>query len=130
TVVFVAFVLGTGGHAAPLDEYVAQWDPNWGWSLQWDEIDEEGLRLVHVVFTSHEWKGTVWNHRLYIVIPPKVTEPKADGLYISGSGNGVGEVTAMKEMAKASQMPAAALMDIPNQPLFGGLKEDALIAYT
>jgi PhoPQ-activated pathogenicity-related protein len=113
-----------------LDEYVAR-DP-------WDEPvyrivgtrTQDGFRLLQIEFVSQTWQNIPWSHRLLLVVPPEVVPAQAAVLYISGSGSGNDEIQAMREVAAATRMPAAALMDIPNQPLFDNLREDALIAYT
>jgi hypothetical protein len=49
---------------------------------------------------------------------------------ISGSGDRPLDLEDGVRMARESGAPVAILADIPNQPLFGGLMEDALLAYT
>jgi len=53
-------------------------------------------------------------------------------LFITGSWRGTysEEVEYVKEISERLGTISAVLFDVPNQPLFGGLSEDALIAYT
>lgn len=115
--------------AAPLDDYVARPESDFSYQVLGTQT-LDGFQLLQVQFTSQRWQNTVWNHRLLVVVPPQVLPTKTALLYISGSGSGNDEVAAMREVAAATRMPAAALLDIPNQPLFGGMREDELIAHT
>lgn len=132
-IALILLVASAGTVAAELtalDEYVAR---DAGETLAYRIVGsrtEDGFRLLHIEFVSQIWQGIPWTHRLLVVVPPEVVPSQTGILYISGSGSGNDEITAMREVAAATRMPAAALMDIPNQPLFGGMREDELIAHT
>lgn len=121
---------GAPSLAAQLDDYVSAKDDVYGWKVVTTQPLPGGLRVLQVEVTSQRWQDIVWRHRLFVVVPPELADSDAGLLFISGSGSGQEEVLAMAELAKRLQVPAAALMDIPNQPLFHGLREDALIAHT
>lgn len=128
-VLVAAACLGPAARAAPLDDYVRQDDGAYGWVILQDQRDGAGFRTLHVELTSQKWQGYVWKHRLLVVVPPAHAPASTGLLYISGSGSGVEELAAMRQVATLTGAVSAALMDIPNQPIMG-LREDALIAYT
>lgn len=95
-------------------------------------------KTYQFLLTSQQWKGITWRHQLTIVVPSKL-EKDGSLLIISGGGNtaeqpnwstrdGLWPVAA--QMAETNRALVAVLKQTPNQPLFGGLKEDALICYT
>lgn len=51
-------------------------------------------------------------------------------LWITGSGDGAKSDPLLTAVSDRAGIYAAALTDVPNQPLYGGRKEDALLAYT
>lgn len=116
--------------ATPLDAYVAQSDDAYAWHIVDEQTSSEGMRIIGVELTSQRWQGIEWQHRLMIVIPETTASPEAGLLFISGSGSGRDEVDAMIQMASLLHVPTAVLLDTPNQPLFDGLREDALIAHS
>ncbi|NLN19974.1 MAG: PhoPQ-activated pathogenicity-like protein PqaA type [Firmicutes bacterium] len=119
-----------GGQTRPLDEYVAAPDTVFKWQLLTSLPVASGGTLHQITFTSQTWKETVWNHRIYLVIPDGELIGNTALLFITGSGSGTTEVTLMTQLAQMVSAPVAVLFDVPNQPLFGGLREDALIAMT
>ena len=114
----------------PLDEYVARGAGEAPSYRVVDSTVEDGFRVLQVEFVSQIWQDIPWTHRLFIVVPPDVEPSRTGVLFISGSGSGDVETAGMLEVARMTRMPAAALMDVPNQPLFDDLWEDALMAYT
>ncbi|MGI6083594.1 MAG: PhoPQ-activated protein PqaA family protein [Limnochordia bacterium] len=118
------------GETLPLDEYVTAPDSVYKWQLLTSLPVPSGGSLHQITFTSQTWKETVWQHRLYLVIPDGEMVGNTALLFITGSGSGTTEVTLMTQLAQMIGAPVAVLFDVPNQPLFGGLKEDALIALT
>lgn len=125
----VLVLFASGISAAPLDDYVARTESDFQYEILSDQTGSDGFRVLQIRMTSQRWQNLVWRHRLMLVIPPQV-ESDAALVYVSGSGSGNDELMAVKQLAGLVKAPAAALMDIPNQPLFAGLNEDALIAYT
>ncbi len=90
---------------------------------------------VHTLrLQSQVWRGHPWTHRLHCVIPSTVNAatPAAAGclLHITGSGEHPSELAPLQDLAVRLGAPVAILQDVPNQPLFGDLREDALIAHT
>ena len=101
----------------------------WEWLAQTDRVD--GTTVHELKLISQVWQGIVWQHRLRIITPRGMQgRPPLALLIISGSGNGEQEVREGGFMARELGAPVAILHDIPNQPLFGGLVEDDLLAHT
>ena len=76
------------------------------------------------------WKGIHWNHRFLLTIPDNLRIKNYVLLYITGSEGLDRPLRYLSPLADALGMPIAIIYDIPNQPLFGDLREDALISYT
>jgi len=79
--------------------------------------------------TSQSWQGISWIHRIRILIPKGKAQPYVV-LMVTGSGDGQEELAICSEISRLTGMAVAILHDVPNQPLFGNLYEDALMAYT
>ena len=76
------------------------------------------------------WQGTHWNHRLLIITPERLEVKDHILLYITGSEDIGRPLRYLLPLSSALKMPVGVIYDIPNQPLFGGLREDALISYS
>ena len=88
-------------------------------------------RFYDVEFTSQEWKGTIWTHRLAITIPAKSLFPDLAFLMIGADYPFyIDHATLGHIYAEQLGVTCAFLYDVPNQPLFDGLIEDGIIAYT
>ncbi len=111
-----------------LRAYVEKEDPNYKWELT-SKDDFFGSQVLNISLQSQNWKGTVWSHRLRLILPKKLRHSFAL-LFITGSGQGLEELAICKMFSDSLGLPCAILHDIPNQPLFNGLYEDAIIALT
>jgi PhoPQ-activated pathogenicity-related protein len=107
-----------------LSRYVAAVDTHCTWSSK-----SEGLGITGVHLVSQSWHGTIWAHRIKLLVPEKILQPYIL-LMISGSGDGHEELVMCREISRLTGISVAVLHYVPNQPLFGGLYEDALMAYT
>ncbi|MBV9726301.1 MAG: PhoPQ-activated pathogenicity protein, partial [Gammaproteobacteria bacterium] len=99
-------------------------------------------QYLAAILTSQTWRGIVWKHQLFLVKPSKLDEPPAQALlFIDGGSWEPGYETTTGEhlpreagvfvrLAEALRAPVAIVRQVPFEPLFGGLREDALIAYT
>lgn len=114
--------------ATPLDDYVAAEDNTYGWEIV-NTREVAGITAVEVNLTSQKWRDIVWKHRVYILKPAQLKTPEFAVLYITGS-SGMAELVAFGQVANKVGALCVILNDVPNQPLFGGLSEDALISYT
>lgn len=125
------FVTSSVSYSQPLIDYVSMVDNSYKWEVLSEESKND-ITLYNVELTSQEWKGITWTHRLIIGIPRLPINPKVGILFITGSWRGgyQEEISYIEELSKKLGCISAVIFDIPNQPLFGGLYEDALIAYT
>lgn len=125
------FLMVSNSYSQTLIDYVGKEDGCFNWELLSKE-KIEGVSVYNIDLISQEWKNIVWTHRLVVSVPEILTNPDLGILFITGSwkGNQPEEVLYIQEMSRNLGCVAAALFDVPNQPLFDGLREDALIAYT
>ncbi len=110
-------------------EWVQEADASYEWKRLSSE-ESSGFSITHLQFTSQTWRGRVWQHHLQIVRPAKVRSPEAAFLLISGDGDGKRDIDLLKTLADRAGALAVVLTQVPNQPLYDGRKEDALIAFT
>ena len=117
------------GWADALEHYVATPDTNHAWKLvSQDQLD--GLVVTHLEMTSQQWREHLWTHQMQIVRPARVRNTDIAFLFITGDGNGRGDLPLLRTLAERAGAVAAVVTRVPNQPLYDGRKEDALIAYT
>ncbi len=121
---------------ADLDDYVKAPDASYVWRLEaTQEIPGVGTVLT-LELTSQTWQGIVWKHWLQVLRPTKLDYPDHAMLVISGGRNRndppkvSAEAMVLGQVAQRTGSVIAVLSQVPNQPLFGDLKEDALIAHT
>lgn len=129
-----------GGEINPenaLIKYLHNSDESYGWEIE-HTIDAEGVTIYQITLTSQTWKTILWKHSLSIIVPQTVN-PGGALLFISGGNNRNAHlhpdiedkhVQAIAEIAQNNQAITALIKQVPNQPLFGGKTEDALISYT
>jgi PhoPQ-activated pathogenicity-related protein len=121
----------TPGDAAELQRYVTAADPAYRWEPIAQASSQEGLVVHELRLISQVWQGITWQHRLRIVLPQATSDLSALALIlVTGTSAAEQEWREALLMAQALRAPVALLSDIPNQPLFGGLIEDDLLAYT
>ena len=116
-----------------LDAYLALPDDSFRWEIiEKNEASNERTFLVEL--TSQTWQGIPWKHYFLVAIPNRVANTDNALLLIGGSSMGRrpsdGDRTQIRLLAEASGMCAALLLQVPNQPLFGNYREDALIGET
>ena len=121
-----------------LRSYVFNDDPTWGWEVR-NTYQVEDAKVYSLLFISQKWQGILWKHELIIIAPETI---KNDGalLFIDGGSVNDGVPKYSKEdnqllvylsaMANRNGAFVCLLKQVPNQPLYGGLTEDALISYT
>lgn len=126
----------TPGNA--LTSYLNNADTTYSWELQksYNILDVEAYDLL---LTSQQWREYTWKHQLTIFIPPDIQHEGAL-LWITGGSlqEGLPKWTSQNDVetwaygifAESSHAVVAILRQTPNQPLYDGLKEDALISYT
>jgi PhoPQ-activated pathogenicity-related protein len=128
----LALFLATGPapvSGAELHDYVKKADPSYKWNLKQKTETDSGVSYT-IEMTSQTWQGIVWEHVLMVYLPKGV--PPTDSLFLWNDGGRPDPIRSLVafEISKRGQVPVAFLYGIPNQPLFDGKKEDALIAET
>lgn len=114
---------------ADLHSYVGKADKAYAWEKR-SEVRQGGSTIVDIHMVSQKWQGITWEHRIFVFLPQKVDYPDTCTLYITGGDGGDSDRLMGQTIANSTGMPFAILFNIPNQPLFDGNSEDALIAYT
>ncbi|HBE61215.1 MAG TPA: PhoPQ-activated pathogenicity protein [Rhodopirellula baltica] len=116
-------------------------------SFRWDvrargEIAGCDYVVIHLV--SQTWQGVPLQHLLYILNPPEVDPKESNALLLISGGSWKAEwgmdgpdtievpreAALLASVALEVKTPVAILKQVPFQPMFDGLKEDALIAHT
>ncbi len=114
---------------ADLAEYLQKPEPAFAWKLKAKIERDEGV-IYDLHLTSQTWQGITWEHALQ-VYQPKGTRPKATMLlWNTGGRPSPDNMRFGIDLARRLQAPCAFLYGIPNQPLLGDKREDALIAET
>lgn len=114
---------------ADFDAYLKKPEPDYKWEKR-AEKKSEGGTIYDLHLVSQKWQGIVWEHRVQIFYPDQPEFPRFAILFNTG-GSGSSEVDLLGMLvAKMAGIPFVVLWNIPNQPLFNGLTEDALIVYT
>jgi PhoPQ-activated pathogenicity-related protein len=125
----LAVLLTAATARADLPGYVAKADGAFAWELKGKSATPLGtvydLRLV-----SQVWQGIKWEHGLQVYVPAGVAPTATIFLWNQGGNPSAGSAAFGLTLAGKMQAPVAFLFGIPNQPLLGGKKEDALIAET
>lgn len=113
------------------EEYVSSPDSSFKWE-KCSQMNIDSAKVYELTFTSQEWEGILWNHHLIVVVPDKLICSEISLLFITGSWgeNNSEELSYAVKGANLTGGIVSILFDVPNQPLFGGLREDALISYT
>ncbi len=114
---------------ADLFSYVKAPDPAFHWQLVSKSKTLNGT-IYHLSMVSQVWEGITWKHHVELFYPKKVTFPGKATLLITGGNPDASDLMLGEMVANATGVPFAVLFEIPNQPLFDGRSEDALIAYT
>lgn len=110
---------------AELDAYLRASDR----AYAWHEVASDS-RAVTLELVSQRWQGLDWKHRLVVVSPPKPLVKGTAILHVTGGDPNPRDLEWMTRLAERSRLPVVGLFHIPNQPLFDGLTEDGLIAFT
>lgn len=114
---------------AGLKEYVEAKDQVFAWKLKEKKETSAGtIYEIHLV--SQEWQKMKWEHALLIYQPTDTKPSETLFLWNTGGKPSFANNFLGMQIATKLKAPIAFLYDIPNQPLFEGKKEDALIAET
>jgi PhoPQ-activated pathogenicity-related protein len=93
--------------------------------------DPFGLAVTYRLrLDSQVWQDIPWKHDLLVFQPKGVAPVETMLLLVTGGKPSKGAIAYGTLLAAKIKAPCAAIFQIPNQPLFDGKKEDALIAET
>lgn len=112
-----------------LTDYVNRKDDSFSWKLV-DKKESDNGTIYTIDLISQTWHDIKWDHKLQVYVAKGVKPQPTMFLWNQGGNPGpTGSVLGV-ELSKKIGAPIAFLHGIPKQPLFGGKKEDALIAET
>jgi PhoPQ-activated pathogenicity-related protein len=128
-ILFPALAALPASAADALSNYVYSADAHFSWK-QVSRTNSDGVTATHLQVVSQKWRESVWEHHVRIVRPAKVRHSEFAFLFVTGSGSGSRQLPQLKLVAERAGCMAAVVTQVPNQPLYGGKSEDALIAFT
>lgn len=121
-----------------LQKYLHNPDKSFKYEVQ-DKKQEDGYTLFRIMFTSQQWRGISWNHEMTYILPDSLKYDDAL-LFITGGSIKNGKpnlhgwtdelTTSLSKLAMTNKTIVAIVWQVPNQPLYGDLTEDALISFT
>jgi len=121
-----------------LHNYLISKNKAFSWEIK-ERFNTEGLDVAVLRLTSQVWRDHEWIHQLTIISPSEIN---TDGalLFINGGslqegepkwkGKDDGLFKMMASIASGNKAVVAIIAQIPNQPLYDNLTEDALISFT
>jgi PhoPQ-activated pathogenicity-related protein len=117
--------------APPSDlvDYVRKQDASFAWKMK-NKTETNSGTIYEIDLTSQTWHEIKWTHKVCIYWPKGTEIQKTMVLWNQGGTPSPSSQILGFEIAKKVGAPIAFLYGIPNQPLFGGKKEDTLIAET
>lgn len=114
---------------ADLKAYLARPEPVFAWENKGSRaVDGGQIHSLRVV--SQQWQNTTWEHDVQVFRPETIKNPDFCLLYNTGGRPNPGEEEFGMTMARSTQNQVAIVYGVPNQPLFDGKTEDALIAFS
>ena len=109
--------------------YLDRPEPEYGWSLE-EQRQVGGVHVYRLKMTSQVWQSIKWEHGILVYVPDKARYSKTAVLLVTGGSPREKHLDRNVPFAESLGAPFVHLYNIPNQPLLGGLREDALIAHT
>lgn len=131
TLIFLGLLLAErwSAGADALADYVKRPDDSFAWKKA-GPGEADSNNAVRLDCTSQTWRGGAWHHQLLVVRPAKLRNPDIAFLFITGDDDVGRRFDLLNTLAERAGSIAAVINHVPNQPLYDGLKEDDLIAYT
>jgi PhoPQ-activated pathogenicity-related protein len=121
-----------------LQAYLHNGDKSFKWEVK-EKLKADGLTYYRIEFTSQTWQTIHWTHDLMIMVPDNLIYSDAL-LFITGGSNKDEKPNSHKfndelpvefgKMCQVNKSVIAILWQVPNQPLYDDLTEDALISRT
>jgi len=112
-----------------LVDYVTKDDKAFAWKKT-GKLEVPNGEVFELELTSQKWQGITWTHKVQVFVPKGVKPQATMVLWNQGGSPSPSSGMLGLEIAKRVGAPVAFLYGIPNQPLFDGKREDALIAET
>ncbi|MCK5134683.1 MAG: PhoPQ-activated pathogenicity-like protein PqaA type [Bacteroidales bacterium] len=121
-----------------LQSYLQNEDESFAWNVE-ESYQMDGLKVYDLRITSQQWREHTWKHTLTVLVPE---ENNHDGalLFITGGKNKDGNpvvrdgdddfIKTMAQVAVKNSAMVAIIWQVPDQPLYDDLTEDALISFT
>ena len=126
----------------PLAEYVRAPDASYAWSVR-RRGDLGSGRYAELILTSQTWRDQTWRHQLFLYKPAKVKDATRALLLVGGGAwndefaqpaaadaSLPREAGLLATAADALGVPVVLVLQVPHQPIFGELYEDAAISHT
>lgn len=129
TRIAVCLMLCAATARADLAAYVAKPDKSFAWKVE-KKTETKAATVYNIALTSQTWQGIDWKHDLVVVVPADAKPTATMLLWNTGGTPNPRNTVLQAQLAGNIKAPVAFLYGIPSQPLFGGKKEDALIAET
>lgn len=112
-----------------LTDYVNRADPSFAWKMN-GKADTDAGTVYTLDLTSQTWHDIKWEHKVQIFLPKGVKPTPTVVLWNQGGTPNAASGVFGTQIAQKVGAPVVFVYGIPNQPLLGGLREDALIAET
>ncbi|MEI6142749.1 MAG: PhoPQ-activated protein PqaA family protein [Mariniphaga sp.] len=121
-----------------LQAYLHNSDKSFKWEVN-DKKNINGVTIYRIIFQSQKWRNINWNHEMFIMVPDLLKYNDALLFITGGSLKNEkpnthewteGLTKSLSLLAKTNMAIVALLWQVPNQPLYDDLEEDALISYT
>ncbi len=130
TGVLMLLLLAGVARCQPLFDYANKPDSSYAWEKVSETTLPGGIVWTELKLTSQTWQGIPWVHQVAIVRPAEIISTETAVMLINGGKLRPQEMAIATPIINGIGAPLVYLGDIPNQPLFDNLHEDALIAYT
>lgn len=108
--------------ANALEEYVERPDPSFAWAIDTQGANDE-VAVTQILMRSH-----IWRHEMRVIRRQRMRHPEIALLVVSGDHNT--QHSTLQMLAERAGAIVSELTRVPNQPLYHGRREDALLAYT
>ena len=120
-----------------LKSYLDNGDKTFKWEIK-DSTVLGNVTAYHLLLTSQKWRQYTWRHQLTVFVPKNKFYDGAL-FFITGGSNKEEQPNwstsdklwqPLADIAEKNKAVVALIKQVPNQPLYGDLTEDALISYT
>lgn len=112
-----------------LTDYVAKPDASFAWKMNGKAETDAGT-VYTLDLVSQTWQNIPWQHKVQVFVPKGVKPTPTVVLWNQGGAPNAGNELFGARIAQLVGAPVVFVYGIPNQPLLGGHREDALIAET